>query len=173
MGEGTLMEGVITRGQERTEAAPRPAVTVAVAPPRRVERARWLVEKLGELGVARLAWLRTAHTEGRPPRREKVSAWAIAALQQSRGGRLLSVDGPLSLGDLDPVATILAERSGGDLPPALLELPSLTLVVGPEGGFASQEPDRFTHRLGLGPRTLRTETAAIVGAAMIQMASQR
>ena len=48
----------------------------------------------------------------------------------------------------------------------------VALVVGPEGGFAPAEVDR-AQGLGvlpvhLGPRVLRTETAAIVAAALLQ-----
>jgi 16S rRNA (uracil1498-N3)-methyltransferase len=42
----------------------------------------------------------------------------------------------------------------------------VTLFVGPEGGFAPEEADRARDAgvipVSLGPRTLRTETAAIV-----------
>lgn len=51
------------------------------------------------------------------------------------------------------------------------ERPALTLVVGPEGGFAEEEA-REMERLGgrlvsLGPRILRTETAGPVAATMV------
>ena len=45
------------------------------------------------------------------------------------------------------------------------------LAVGPEGGWASDDwaPDR--RRLGLGPTVLRTETAAVVAAALVVFAN--
>lgn len=57
---------------------------------------------------------------------------------------------------------VLGKRQGG----------SVSLLVGPEGGFDSAEMVA-ARRYGilpvsLGPRILRTETAAIIGAAMVQ-----
>ena len=46
------------------------------------------------------------------------------------------------------------------------------LASGPEAGFAPDEAQLFVdqgfHVVGLGPRTLRTETAALVAVAIIQ-----
>ena len=65
---------------------------------------------------------------------------------------------------------VVADREGvalNDLPPSAGRL----LVVGPEGGFSTDERrlfvDRGWQRLRLGSNVLRTETAAIVGAAML------
>ena len=45
------------------------------------------------------------------------------------------------------------------------------IVVGPEGGISAQEMDRLTAAGGravtLGPRILRTETAAVISAALV------
>jgi len=47
------------------------------------------------------------------------------------------------------------------------------VVTGPEGGFTAREVDAARragfHLLGLGPRTLRAETAAIVAASVCQL----
>ena len=50
---------------------------------------------------------------------------------------------------------------------------SLAVLTGPEGGFAPAEQEMlrqqgFTRAIGLGPRILRAETAALAALAMVQ-----
>jgi 16S rRNA (uracil1498-N3)-methyltransferase len=49
---------------------------------------------------------------------------------------------------------------------------SALVAIGPVGGFAPEELEAFDlssfSRLGLGPRVMRTETAAIVAIAVLQ-----
>ncbi len=63
-------------------------------------------------------------------------------------------------GAAPPLRDVLVEQSG-----------EIHVVVGPEGGFTDAEVDRATEggaRLAsLGPGILRTETAAVVGAALV------
>lgn len=166
IGEGALGDGVVVRGAE-TIVPRRQLLTCAVAAPHRTERARFLVEKLAELGVDRLVWLRSRHAAGRPPRHEKARAWAAAALEQSQGAYLMNIEGPVGWGDLgDPVTMVVADARGGAARDALAPHGALTLVVGPEGGFAEDEIPPGVVRLGLGDRLLRTETAAVVAASL-------
>lgn len=163
LGEGVLVGGSVKRGREVTVAPPTTRVTVAVAPPDDKTRLRFLVEKLCELGVARIRWLDTAYRQGRPPKPERASGWARAALEQSRGAYLTAVDGGLtSLVDLDrPV--VVAQVGAAPLAGPYSEV---TVAVGPEGGWAPGEiPGEFP-TFGLGDRVLRVETAAVVAAAL-------
>lgn len=91
IGVGEYRSGTVRRVRESPTPVPATAVTIAMAPPRASDRARFAVEKLAELGVTELTWLDTRHGEGRPPRAEKAAAWAVAALEQSRGTRLMAI----------------------------------------------------------------------------------
>ena len=67
-------------------------------------------------------------------------------------------------------------ESARSLPSALAPGPrSVTLLVGPEGGFAPSEVANARECgfevVGLGPRILRSETAAIVAVALAQAAA--
>ena len=66
---------------------------------------------------------------------------------------------------------VFAERGGGPLKSALAGAPVLYLV-GPEGGWTDDELEAARRKgfaaVGLGEGILRTETAAIVGAALIR-----
>src|SRR5579875_2085414 len=74
-------------------------------------------------------------------------------------------------------ALVLCDESGGGLPAVevaeRLQGRPFALLVGPEGGFADTELDAlaklsFVTRLGLGPRVLRAETAALAAVAVFQ-----
>lgn len=155
-GTGTLGAGAVARGTEQAVARPAPGVTLAVAAPHRAERSRFVVEKAAELGVDRLVWLATARGS-LPPRPERAAAWAIAALEQSRGAHLLDVGGPTPLGDLDQPLWV-ADIGGGR--PQSVAI-ALTVAVGPEGGWNDGEVGPDAVRISLGARVLRVETAAV------------
>jgi 16S rRNA (uracil1498-N3)-methyltransferase len=171
IGAGTYVEGRIIRGEESEVARPMPWLTFAVAAPTSANRARMVVEKLAEVGVDRLAWLETQWSQGRPPRPSRAASWAIAALEQSRGAWLLDVAGVVTLPEVAGAGTgvVVAEPDGESFDDALRFSSSgqLTVVVGPEGGFAPAEVPEGTPRLSLGGRVLRIETAAIVASGIV------
>lgn len=166
MGAGVFDGDVIERGSERMLIR-ESALAVAVAPPKNSSRLRFVVEKLAELGVARLVWLATEYSEGRPPRPEKAMAWSKAALQQSRGSWLMDISGPVTVGELDGFGVpIFADHGGGSVDDLRL-VADPVLCVGPEGGFAADEIPDDAICLALGTTILRVETAAVVGAALL------
>ena len=163
VGKGTLVPEGIRRGEESNHPKPAPALTVAVAPPQSLDRARFVVEKLGELGVDRLRWLITDHGQAGVPRPEKTARWAVGALEQSRGAWLMAIDGGSTLADLPPPTWVI-HLEGGTLP---APTDGITLAVGPEGGFSSEELSRADTTVGLGARVLRVETAAVVASGLV------
>jgi len=164
-GKGELTGGLVRRGEETRDPRPTPEVTVAVAPPSKPNRARFLVEKLAELGVDRLIWLRTRLGEGRPPKPTKAEAWARSALEQSRGAWVLRIEGPMTIGDLPTSSTLWVAERETNPPPSVAE--GGILVIGPEAGLAEGEAPQRANRIGLGTRVLRVETAALVGATIL------
>jgi 16S rRNA (uracil1498-N3)-methyltransferase len=156
VGEGRLTELGVKRGGERSVRR-HATVSLAVAPPSSRSRCRFLVEKLAELGVARLWWISTLRTEGRPPSDDKAKAWMMAALEQSRGAWAMEM-GVVALPDLDPRRVVVADPEGEsrEIPP------DAVLLVGPEGGFDDGEIPPGWPRVSLGPNILRVETAAVV-----------
>ncbi len=157
----------VSRGEERL--VPKPTqLHVAAAPPSARDRQRFLVEKLSEMGVERLSWLRTRHGTGRVASPEKLSAWARGGLEQSRGAWLIDVgDALVDWADLVP-PLVVCEQGG----PAPAGSPR-TVVVGPEGGWAEGELPSGSQRLGLGSTVLRVETAAIAAVALLGRVSIR
>jgi 16S rRNA U1498 N3-methylase RsmE len=141
-----------------------------VAPPKPKERQRFIVEKLQELEVDELVWLATAYGQARPPSHERSRAWAVGALEQSRGAYLMGC-GNGTLADLD--RPIMA-RPGGSAPGDLFPLPGpVTVAIGPEGGFTDVEIEACPRSLSLGRTVLRTDTAAIAAGMLVRAADCR
>jgi 16S rRNA U1498 N3-methylase RsmE len=169
-GEGTWMGGTVRRGPEHRVAPPGPHLTIAVAPPKARERQRFIVEKLQEVEVDALVWLTTRHTEGRPPSAERSGAWAIGALEQSRGTRLMQCTSG-SLSDLEE--PIVARLDGGAVSDLTAVEGRITIAIGPEGGFTESEVGPSTPSLALGRTVLRTETAAVAAGILVRAHDSR
>ncbi|MEZ5176637.1 MAG: RsmE family RNA methyltransferase [Acidimicrobiia bacterium] len=162
VGHGRLEGRVVARGTESEVPRPRD-LTVAVAPPRQRDRARFLVEKVQEIGVRRLMWLDTDHGEGKPPSDARVAAWRKAAIEQSRGAWLVEVNGPVRLADLEN--PLLCDPDGEPIA-HFDDTGPIMLAVGPEGGWSNAERDGRS-AISLGSQILRVETAAVVAAGII------
>ncbi|MGH8944791.1 MAG: RsmE family RNA methyltransferase [Acidimicrobiia bacterium] len=161
IGHGQLGHHEIERGEE--ESREREAeITMVVAPPASKDRQRFLVEKLAELGVARLIWLETTHGQQRLASAPKVFSWVLAAVEQSRGAYLMETSPDLATWEDLPKPYVVATPAGAPRPPS-----ARTVVIGPEGGFASDEIPSEAATWSLGPTILRVETAAVVAAARL------
>jgi 16S rRNA (uracil1498-N3)-methyltransferase len=149
-----------------------------------IKRARldWLVEKATELGVAALLPVWTARTQVERVNLDRLRAHAVEAAEQSERLSVPDLRAPERLGRL--LATwpgarrlVVCDESGAGEPisDAAARLPPgpVALLVGPEGGFDETELDAigklsFVTRVGLGPRVLRGETAALAAVAVFQ-----
>lgn len=163
VGTGRFRGDHVERGDEHHVAHGR-IVRALVAPPHDRGRARFVVEKLAELGVDRLDWLAAGRVQGRPPRSDRAEAWAVAALEQSRGAWLMSVGtDPVAVPSMSQEVVVCAADGSGTVPTD----DPVVFAVGPEGGWAEGELPRAVRRLRLGPTVLRIETAAIVAASRL------
>ena len=162
IGHGRLGSGQTVERGEETGVPRTTELTVAVAAPAHKDRQRFLVEKLAELGVARLQWLKSTHGKGRVPAAPKVFSWVLAAVEQSRGAWIMETGSTL-LGWDDLDGPVLVCNTNGD--GAITSV--RTVVVGPEGGWGEGEIPPGLATWSLGPTVLRTETAAIVAAGRI------
>ena len=162
-GAGVLADSSVERGAESDLPPPAPRIEVAVATPKAKDRQRFIVEKLQELGAATLTWIRTERGQVASPPIGRSQAWAVAALEQSRGAWLMSVQH----GTLKDFEGAVAAHPGGTVAFDELRLrPSVRFVIGPEGGLTHREWARFPERVDLGPTVLRTETAALMVVAL-------
>ena len=161
------------------------------------ERTWWAVQKLTELGVNRILFMRFERSVVWPKDRDhklkRAKKVAIEAVRQCRRLRVpeieildnfvkiykddvltnAGIDRPVIVFDKSGVCSfsrfvdkikVEFDESGG--------IRAITLVVGPEGGFSQEELELFEQlkwkKVNLGRRILRVETAAVVGAALLQ-----
>lgn len=150
----------------------------------RSERMDWTLQKATELGVTAIAPVLTARSVVRLDEQQaqkKQAHWrgiVIAACEQCGRSKIPSVATPLSLKDYFATAQktglrlVLSPSAPGSLA-GLSSLPNkVELLIGPEGGLdddelqAAQKAGFMPVRLG--PRVLRTETAAVVALTVLQ-----
>lgn len=141
----------------------------------------FIVEKATELGAARLIPLLTDRTQSDRVRTDRLRATAKEAAEQCERLDLPEVMEPVRLDQLlanwpSGRALFVCAEAGPARPlrAALTEFRGLAaFVTGPEGGFSAPELDLMqasplVHAVGLGPRILRAETAALTALAVYQ-----
>lgn len=166
---------LVEAGPGRTNPRePSRRVEVAFALPKGA-RTEWLFEHGTEVGIAAFRPVRSARSgEAGAGRGERWQRIVAAALGQCGRARLPTVHPAVDLAALLrdpglPGERILADPSGPPLGPA--QSAHALLLVGPEGGFTpSEQAEARAHGFvprGLGRLVLRTETAVLVGAALL------
>jgi 16S rRNA (uracil1498-N3)-methyltransferase len=167
--------------QERPQA-PCPDLWLAFAPIK--NKTELVVEKAVELGVSKIISVITRHCVVRSVNTEKLEAHAIEAAEQCERLDVPALetckDLSYLLGAWEKERILLyGDESGGGSPlPQLLEnikKPGgknikAAILIGPEGGFAADEFNMlracdFAKAFGMGPRILRSDTAAIAALA--------
>jgi 16S rRNA (uracil1498-N3)-methyltransferase len=151
--------------------------------PLKSARLDYMVQKAVEMGASRLQPVLTRHGQVTHVNAARMRANAIEAAEQC---------GILNLPEIAPAVPLerlLADRDGArwlvfcdedaapDDPLAALATVEkgtpLAVLIGPEGGFAAEERAVLLRqpkviRLGLGPRILRADTAAVAALTLVQ-----
>lgn len=152
----------------------------------RLNRFEWLIEKGTELGVCAFVPVISERTAVRAEEigAARLDRWqriSIEATEQSGGFSPARICRPVRFRDaLDQAEgqrimawENLRTAASGTTIAALLphHLPSISLFIGPEGGFSESEAElaqeRGTILTELGPRLLRSETAALAACSLL------
>jgi 16S rRNA (uracil1498-N3)-methyltransferase len=150
---------------------------LAVAPTKNSSRFEWFIEKAIEIGVDEITPLLCEHGERKKMNRERLERIALAAVKQSLTAHIPVIHPPSPLQEF-----LEMEKTGIRICAHLdqekqhlknIVVPGLkyTILIGPEGDFSVDELDRL-NKTGwqmaiLGKKRLRTETAGIVAAQII------
>lgn len=167
----------------RLPAVQEPGISITVVQAiSRGDRMDQTLQKCTELGAARFQPVFSERVEVKlkaDKLNKRVAHWqgvVISACEQSGRAVVPEVCQPLSLHDwlnVEPDDFTLLLAPGADTPLARVGFPGeIQVVVGPEGGFSDPEIQQMSMRsvqaVSLGPRVLRTETAAPAAIAVIQ-----
>ena len=150
------------------------------------DRADWMIEKLSELGCTRFIPLATARSVVHPEGKNKRDRWTRLATESAKQSRR---SGVMRIDDLTPLKAALDEAVAGGAPTFVLStdpgampivaalsgtvsgLRSVTMFIGPEGGWTDEEIALFgamgARGLKLTQTVLRIETAAVATAAVV------
>lgn len=151
----------------------------------RGERMDIVVQKATELGVQRISPVLTDFSvvklepERAAKRRDHWQKVAQSACEQCQRNIVPAIDAPQSLLDWfgdnagsDKLQLILWADARDSMPAIDMPGSDLTILIGPEGGFSEAEYERATvaglKAVRLGPRIMRTETAALAAISIAQ-----
>ncbi|MEA2929136.1 MAG: rRNA (uracil1498-N3)-methyltransferase [Hyphomicrobiales bacterium] len=151
-------------------------------------RLDYMAQKAVEMGASRLQPVITRHTQVQRVNLERMRTNAIEAAEQCGILTIPEVKDPLAFSAFvdgwvpdrllvfcdeeadvrDPVEALKSGRGG-----ALVGPTPVSLLIGPEGGFAPEERTALMSlpnvlRIALGPRILRADTAAVAALALAQ-----
>lgn len=162
---------------KQTTYEPRPySIEIALAPTKNIDRIEWFVEKATEMGIDKISFFYTKHSERRTMKLDRLQKIAVSAMKQSLQAYLPALE---EVGDFEkwlstaqafPRQKFLAHLPEGSMPAHLCKSvkphQKYLVLIGPEGDFTPKEIE-LTQKAGfqmvvLGNTRLRTETAALV-----------
>jgi 16S rRNA (uracil1498-N3)-methyltransferase len=188
-GDGNLYTCVLSSIGKKTAVAtivncklhtyPWQNICIVVSPTKNTDRMEWMVEKLTEIGVGEIGFVKTENSERKEIKLERLEKKAVAAIKQSLKMRLpvlhtiqnFSTFITNNKADVKLLAHCYQDEQRHSLNKLVGSNKKVVLLIGPEGDFSKQELS-LAHQNGfqsveLGNSRLRTETAALVACTIL------
>lgn len=173
------VNGTIISAWAPVNTEPKTRITIYQSLPKTGDKVEQVLQHGTELGAAGFILFPSEKAQAKLEERErivrKVARWEELvrnAAEQSGRGVLPTVgycrDLATALATVGTRDRIVLDATGVPLGDVLSETKDLAVFVGPESGFTAEELQQIGGKLAsLGPRTLRTETAALAGIASL------
>lgn len=134
------------------------------------ENFEWVAQKVVEVGVSRLVPMTTERTVKLGFKRERLEAIMREAAEQSGRGKIPSLADPMTFTEAVTDSAGINERyffdAAGEALVPTGKPRAIAGFIGPEGGWSEAEricaAQNAIKTVGLGPRILRAETAAVI-----------
>lgn len=188
-GEGqTVIAEIVLSDKKRTKVKtirkelseiPKPNIVIAISLIKNTNRFEWFAEKATEIGVSAIIPLICKRSEKTHFRKERIRSILISAMLQSQQSWLPDLSEPVRFSDLLKneqqeqkfIAHCLPEDKK-ELKEVAIKGHSKIILIGPEGDFTEEEIQQAIQKnylpVTLGDTRLRTETAGIVAAVLLQ-----
>ena len=152
---------------------------IVMAPTKSPDRIEWALTKCVEVGISSFTLLHTSRTERSRYKLDRLERIAISAAKQSLNFKVPTIyieeDYSVFFNKNHQGSKLIAHCMDADqhlIKQVKSPNEPIILLIGPEGDFTSEEVqlavDHGYKEVNLGPTRLRTETAAVVGAAYVQ-----
>jgi len=167
---------------EQTRQQPEAPSLIYCFAPLKQARLDYMIQKAVEMGAGVLQPVITQYTQARNINDKRILSNSIEAVEQCGILTLPKINEPIALNKLfdtldEDTHLIFCDENTHDANPILelskLKPEKLAILIGPEGGFSDEEraflevKPNIT-KLGLGPRILRADTAAVAALAIVQ-----
>ena len=146
--------------------------------PLKKSRSNFIVEKATEMGASQIMPIKTDFTNLERIRQDSLQSQAVEAAEQCGGTYVPPVSDLQKLSNVldvwDDRKIMFCDETFAGKPVDLSHSPGpWAILIGPEGGFSTGERKKLgemaqVHRMALGPRILRAETAAIAALTLWQ-----
>ena len=170
----------------KSEEKPKPwnyNLHIAIAPTKNNDRYEWFLEKATEIGIDEITPIICQNSERKAIKIERMEKILQSAMKQSLKFTLPKLNKPIKFSEFISnqqqgklCIAHCEEQKKTSLKEYISKNENITLLIGPEGDFSSQEIKNALEKkyqpITLGESRLRTETAGIVAAQNISFINQ-